>query len=67
MKHRELESLKNEPLEEWYKGLPAGARIAPNEVCAQRWNLIKGDLPFPLLVLKESALDHNLRAMARMV
>jgi D-serine dehydratase len=64
MKQLELETLKNELLDEWQKGLPAGARIAPIDVRAQRWNLIKGDLPLPLLVLKESALEHNLRAMA---
>jgi D-serine dehydratase len=64
MEYRELEALKNEPLEEWHKGLPAGARIAPNEVRGQRWNILRGDLPLPLLVIKERALAHNLRAMA---
>jgi D-serine dehydratase len=64
MKHRGIEALKNEPLEEWHKGLPAGARIAPNEARGQRWNILNGDLPLPLLVIKERALAHNLQAMA---
>jgi D-serine dehydratase len=64
MEHRELETLKKEPLEEWQKGLPAGARIAPNEARGQRWNILNGDLPLPLLVIKERALAHNLRTMA---
>jgi D-serine dehydratase len=64
MEHRELEALKNEPLEEWHKGLPGGARIAPNEVRGRRWNILNGDLPLPLLVIKERALAHNLRTMA---
>lgn len=46
------------------KGLPFGADISSAEIAAQRWNVLNGDLPFPLMVLKESALNHNLRAMA---
>lgn len=64
MENRELESLKNEPLADWHKGIPGGARIAPNSVRGQGWNILKGDLPLPLLVIKERALAHNLRAMA---
>jgi D-serine dehydratase len=64
MEQRELEALKNEPLEEWHKGLPLGVRIAPNEARGRRWNILNGDLPFPLLVIKERALAHNLRTMA---
>jgi D-serine deaminase-like pyridoxal phosphate-dependent protein len=64
MENRELESLKNEPLEEWHKGIPGGSRIAPSEIRGQRWNILNGDLPFPLLIIKERALEHNLRIMA---
>jgi D-serine dehydratase len=64
MEQRELEALKNEPLEEWHKGLPLGVRIAPNEARGRRWNILNGDLPLPLLVIKERALAHNLRTMA---
>jgi D-serine dehydratase len=64
MELRDLEALKKEPLDEWHKGLPAGSRTAPNEAVGRRWNILNGDLPFPLLLLKEAALDHNLRTMA---
>ncbi|MBO0720673.1 MAG: alanine racemase [Blastocatellia bacterium] len=62
MENRELESLKNEALDEWQKGIPE--RVAPSEIRGRRWNLLKGDLPLPLLVIKERALEHNLRRMA---
>jgi D-serine dehydratase len=64
MEDRELEALKDEPLEEWHKGLPAGARITPSEARGRGWNILNGDLPLPLLVIKERALAHNLRTMA---
>ncbi|MCI0339050.1 MAG: amino acid deaminase [Acidobacteria bacterium] len=63
----ELQSLKNlreEELDHTTKGLPFGARITPAQVRDRGWNVLKGDLPFPLLVMKESALEHNLREMA---
>jgi D-serine dehydratase len=47
------------------KGIPAGAEIAPSSVARTGWNLLDEDLHLPLLVLKESALEHNLGAMAR--
>ncbi|MCI0662907.1 MAG: amino acid deaminase [Acidobacteria bacterium] len=47
-----------------FKGIPYGTKISPEEVRAKRWNVLKGDLPFPLMILKESALEHNLRGMA---
>lgn len=46
------------------KGLPADADVTPREVKARGWNLLNGDLTLPLMVLKESALAHNLQAMA---
>jgi len=42
------------------KGMPGG--IAPFPIGAigeRRWNVLREDLPLPLAVLKESALDHN--------
>jgi D-serine dehydratase len=46
------------------KGVPGG--IAPlmlRDVAAQRWNLLREDLPLPAAVLKVSAIDHNDRWM----
>ena len=42
------------------KGLPFGAA----EIPPAGWNVLRDDLHFPLLVLKESALAHNIAAMA---
>jgi D-serine dehydratase len=46
------------------KGFPFDAEVAPSEVKARDWNVLRGDLTLPLMVLKESALAHNLQAMA---
>jgi D-serine dehydratase len=37
---------------------------AVGDVGARGWNVIRGDLPFPVALLKESALAHNLARMA---
>ena len=51
-------------LDSRYKGFPpAEAPCALGDIAAQRWNLFRGDLPFPLAVLDQEALDHNLRWM----
>jgi len=42
------------------KGLPFGATAIP----ANGWNVLRDDLHFPLMLLKESALAHNIMAMA---
>jgi D-serine dehydratase len=42
------------------KGIPGTAEpFALRDIAARRWNVLKEDLPLPLLVLKRSALDHN--------
>src|SRR5579885_319213 len=46
------------------KGIPAhAAPIALGEVGRQGWNLLRGDLPLPVAVLRQSALEHNSRWM----
>jgi D-serine dehydratase len=55
-----LDSLQGEIIDPRTKGFPPGAAPIPlSSIGAQGWNLLRGDLPFPLAVLKESALDHN--------
>jgi D-serine dehydratase len=65
MNNSSLAALKHERLDELTKGLPFAADVAPAEVAARGWNLLRGDLTLPLMVLKESALAHNLQAMAQ--
>lgn len=46
------------------KGFPGHySELALCEVGQQGWNLLRGDLPLPLAVLKNSALEHNLAWM----
>lgn len=44
---------------------PTAGRTTIGTVGDQGWNALSGDLLFPLLVLKERALDHNIALMAR--
>jgi D-serine dehydratase len=46
------------------KGYPAHwPAIALDQVGRQGWQLLRGDLPFPLAVLRNTALEHNLSWM----
>jgi D-serine dehydratase len=49
----------NAPLDGRTKGIPAGARLALDDVAARGWNVLREDLPLPLALLKQSALEHN--------
>jgi D-serine dehydratase len=51
-------------IDDRYKGIPGGTTPFPlKELAGRGWNLLRGDLPLPLAVLKESALAHNRRWM----
>ncbi|MBK9708781.1 MAG: hypothetical protein IPO77_17780 [Acidobacteria bacterium] len=60
----DLNQLGDMPAGRLTKGLPSGASATSANVKQFGWNVLRGDLPFPLLVLKDSVLEHNLRAMA---
>jgi len=62
-----MDSTANSDLIDWrFRGFPATDWTVPlKDVRGQQWNLIRGDLLLPVMVLKESALDHNLSLMAR--
>ena len=50
------------------KGIPGGtAPFELEEIGAKRWNVLREDLPLPLAVLKQSALQHNSQWMQRFV
>jgi len=50
------------------KGFPPRHRaLARAEIGAQGWNVLAGDLPLPLALLKREALEHNLAWMQRFV
>ncbi len=49
-----------------HKGFPVGvAALRRSQIGAQGWNVLAGDLPLPLAVIKRSALQHNLGWMQR--
>jgi D-serine dehydratase len=58
-----LATLGREPLDWRFKGFPE-TEATVGEIAAAGWNLLAGDLLLPVLVLKESALRHNLTLMA---
>ena len=59
-----FEALAAQPLTATIKGIPPrAAPIALGAVGRQGWNLLRGDLPFPLAVLSRTALEHNSRWM----
>jgi D-serine dehydratase len=46
------------------KGIPGPGTVTPGSVAQKGWNLLNDDLPYPVLVLLDSAVGHNLRTMA---
>ncbi|CAM5205355.1 D-serine dehydratase OS=Castellaniella defragrans OX=75697 GN=HNR28_002160 PE=3 SV=1 [Castellaniella defragrans] len=51
-------------LDHHLKGFPPAALpCTPDTIEARGWNLFHGDLPLPLAVLDEAALEHNIRWM----
>lgn len=60
----DLASLLTAPLPPGTKGLPAVPRgFSTADVARQGWNILAGDLPMPVAVLKASALSNNIAAM----
>ncbi len=60
-----LRALLDEPIDWRYKCFPPEDGVTIGTVNRMGWNLLRGDLPLPALVLKESALAHNIALMAR--
>ncbi len=56
----DLQPILHEQLDDRFKGYPPGApALALSAVGHQGWNVLGEDLPFPIPVLKQSALAHN--------
>ncbi len=63
-----LEGLDAQPIDPLTKGFPAGHAALPlNEIATQRWNLLAGDLPAPVAIMRKSALEHNARWMRHLL
>jgi D-serine dehydratase len=55
-----LDDIKATVLDGRTKGIPGTAQpFALGDIAQQGWNVLREDMPLPLMVLKRSALDHN--------
>lgn len=62
----DLTDILEEEIDWRYKGFPPANRpVTVGTVGEQGWNVLRGDMLFPVLVLKEKALQHNIDLMAR--
>ena len=62
--NKSLQALQNLTIDGHYKSFPQHrSAIALGDIGKQAWNVLKQDLPFPLALIKESALQHNLQWM----
>src|SRR3546814_7771318 len=55
-----LDEIEGWSVDDRVKGMPGG--VTPfrlGDIGRQGWNVLRGDLPLPLAVLKESAVAHN--------
>ncbi|WP_020655205.1 amino acid deaminase [Massilia niastensis] len=55
-----LSGLEEQLLHPGTKGLPLREPLRQGAIPVQGWNILRGDTSFPVAVLKESALRHNL-------
>jgi len=64
-----LDPILDAPIDARAKGFPHGApAMRLRDVGARRWNVLRGDLPFPLAVVRRAAMRHNsawMRAFAQ--
>jgi D-serine dehydratase len=63
---RRMTDLLDPLLDATFKGYPHGAApLRRSQVGAQGWNVLAGDLPLPLAVIRRDALAHNVGWMQR--
>jgi D-serine dehydratase len=60
-----LDELLSSPVDPTTKGWPMEGALPLRDVGRQGWNLLRGDLPLPVALIKASALSHNSRWMRR--
>jgi D-serine dehydratase len=66
MTHLDLHSVLQSTIDPSFKGFPyLHPECALQDLGAQGWNLLRGDLPLPVAILKRSVLQENSRWMRR--
>ncbi|TMB96138.1 MAG: amino acid deaminase [Chloroflexi bacterium] len=61
----DLDRLLDEPIDWRYKSFPAGPPVPIRSVRDRGWNVLGGEFMLPVMVLKDSALRHNIELMAK--
>lgn len=62
----DVSEIEGSLLDDSIKGMPGGVEPFPlGSIGDRQWNVMAEDLPLPLLVLKRSALEHNIDLMRR--
>jgi D-serine dehydratase len=59
-----LDRLLDEPVDWRHKSFPAGPPVPIRSVRARGWNVLGGEFMLPVMILKDSALRHNIELMA---
>lgn len=57
--------LADEPIGPRFKGFPQRDGVTVGTIGDQGWNILNGDFHLPIMVLKRTALEHNIGLMAR--
>jgi D-serine dehydratase len=60
----DLDRILDEQIDWRYKSFPVAPSTAIREVAKRNWNVLDGNFMFPVMVLKQAALRHNVDAMA---
>ena len=61
-----LQDILDPQLDRSFKGFPhTSPPLRRSQIAAQNWRVLNGDLPLPLAVVKQQALQHNLTWMQR--
>lgn len=62
----QLNEIEESIIDDRFKGIPGGVAPFPlRRIGGQGWNVLRGDMPLPLAVLKHQVLEHNSRWMRR--
>ncbi len=60
-----LDRLLDEPVDWRHKSFPAGPPVPIRSVGARGWNVLGGEFMLPVMILRDSALRHNIELMAK--
>ncbi len=59
-----ISQIEDQLISDCFKGIPGGTPALPLvDIATQGWNLLREDLPLPVAVLRESAIENNSRWM----